>query len=138
MKNKAVYAWQKTKQTIVATLPLVVGILLLISCLSLLLKSSLLVVLFKNNIFSDSFIGAIIGSLAAGNPITSYVLAGEFMEINISLAAVTAFIIAWVTVGFIQFPAEAMMLGKKFALIRNILSFLSAILIGLITQLVLG
>jgi len=54
------------------------------------------------------------------------------------LAATTAFILAWVTVGIVQLPAESMILGKRFAILRNILSFISAILIGLLTQLVLS
>ena len=138
MDNKFLQTWQKTKKTIITTIPLVVGVLLLISLLNLLLKSSWLIKLFQQNIFADSFIGAIIGSLAAGNPITSYILAGEFTQVGIGLAAITAFILAWVTVGLVQLPAESMMLGKKFAIFRNILSFISAILIGLITQIILG
>jgi uncharacterized membrane protein YraQ (UPF0718 family) len=138
MNNKLIQTWKKTRQIIIATLPLVIGMLLMISCLDLLLKSDWLIKLFQNNIFIDSFIGATIGSIAAGNPITSYILAGEFIELGISLAAVTAFMLAWVTVGLVQLPAEQMMLGKKFAIARNILSFISAILIGLITWLILG
>ncbi len=138
MNNKFLQTWKKTKQTIIATLPLVVGVLLLVSFLNLLLKSSWLTKLFQQNIFVDSFIGTIIGSLAAGNPITSYVLAGEFTQVGVGLAVVTAFILSWVTVGLIQLPAETMMLGKKFAIFRNILSFISAILIGLIVQLILS
>ena len=119
------------------TLPLVIGVVLLISLLSPLLKSDWIVKIFQHNILVDSFLGASIGSLAAGNPITSYILAGELTKLGISLAAITAFILTWVTVGIVQLPAESMLLGKKFAVLRNILSFISAILIGLIIQLIL-
>ena len=137
MNKKFLEVCQKTRKTIIMTLPLVIGVILLISLLSPLLKLNWIIKLFQHNILVDSFLGAIFGSLAAGNPITSYILAGEFMKIGISLAAITAFILTWVTVGIVQFPAESMLLGKKFALVRNILSFISAILIGLIVQLVL-
>jgi len=139
IKNKRFFnSWLKTKQTIKVTVPLVIGMLLLISCLDLLLNSKWILVLFQNNFFVDSLIGGTIGSLAAGNPITSYILAGEFLQTGISLAATTAFILTWVTVGLVQLPAESLMLGKKYSIVRNILSFLSAIIIALITQLILG
>ncbi len=138
MNKKVLQTWQKTRKTIIMTLPLVIGVLLLISLLDPLLKSNWLTKLFQQNVFVDSFIGAIIGSLAAGNPITSYILAGEFTQAGVSLAAVTAFILTWVTVGIVQLPAESMIFGKKFALVRNVLSFISAILIGLITGIVLN
>lgn len=138
MNSKFLKVYQKTKKTIITTLPLVIGVILLISLLNPLLKSDWIVKIFQHNILTDSFLGATIGSLAAGNPITSYILAGELTKLGISLAAITAFILAWVTVGIVQLPAESMILGKKFAVLRNILSFISAILIGLITQLVLS
>jgi len=138
MNSKFLKAYQKTKKTIMMTLPLVMGVVLLISLLNPLLKSDWIVKIFQHNILADSFLGAAIGSLAAGNPITSYILAGELTKLGISLAAITAFILAWVTVGIVQLPAESMLLGKKFAVLRNILSFISAILIGLIAQLVLS
>ncbi|MGV7222740.1 MAG: hypothetical protein ACQ9MH_14585 [Nitrospinales bacterium] len=32
----------------------------------------------------------------------------------------TSFLVAWVTVGIIQFPPEATLLGRRFACFRNI------------------
>ena len=113
-------------------------ILLLIASLDLLLSSKWILTLFQNNVFLDSLIGGAVGSLAAGNPITSYILGGEFLQAGVSLVAVTAFILTWVTVGLVQLPAESLMLGKKYAIARNILSFISAIVIALITQLILS
>jgi uncharacterized membrane protein YraQ (UPF0718 family) len=138
MNKKFLQVYQKTQKIIIITLPLVIGVVLLISLLMPLLKSDWLIKLFQKNILVDSLIGSVIGSLAAGNPITSYILAGEFTNLGISLAAIVAFILSWVTVGLVQLPAEVMMLGKRFAILRNILSFISAILIGLIMQLILS
>ena len=138
MNKKFLQSYQKTKKTVIMTLPLVMGVVLLISLLNPLLEASWIVKIFQHNILVDSFLGAIFGSLAAGNPITSYILAGKFIEIGISLAAITAFILSWITVGVVQLPAEGMILGKRFAVLRNVLSFISAILIGLTIQLVLS
>ncbi len=71
--------------------------------------------------------------MAAGHPLTSYVLGGELLKKGISLVAVTALLVSWVTVGSIQFPAEALMLGRRFALYRNLLCFGFSILIAVLT-----
>ena len=81
--------------------------------------------------------GSTVGSISAGNPITSYIIGGELLKEGISLFAVTAFITAWVTVGIIQLPAEASILGKRFALARNILSFIFSIIVAIATVLTL-
>jgi len=88
--------------------------------------------IFTGNDYLDSITGALFGSIAAGNPVNSYVIGGELLEQGVGLAAVTAFILSWVTVGILQMPAEMLMLGKKFALLRNLFSFISAIIIALL------
>jgi len=86
----------------------------------------------------DPFVGAVFGSILAGNPINSYIIGGELLRNGVSLFAVTAFIVAWVTVGVIQFPAESMMLGKRFAAVRNLTSFILCIIIAVVTVFSLG
>jgi len=90
------------------------------------------------NIIFDSFIGSIIGSISAGTPIISYILGGEMLKQGISLIAVTAFLVAWVTVGFIQIPAESIILGKRFAILRNISAFVLSIIVAFATVLILN
>ena len=86
----------------------------------------------------DTLIGALAGSIAGGNPVTSFIIGGELMSQGVSMLAITAFIVAWVTVGVIQLPAEALMLGKRFALLRNVISFITAVIIAILTVLILG
>ena len=124
-------AWKGFSRTI----PMILGTLLLVSLASLIPKSFYITV-FQGT-FLDPLIGAIIGSISAGNPITSYIFGGEMIKNGVGLMAVTAFIVSWVTVGTIQLPAESMILGKKFALIRNLLSFISAIIIGVLTAILI-
>ena len=135
MKNKIVVSTKKTLNSLKQTFPIILGTIILIALFQILIPSS-----FYQKIFTGSFwdivLGSAISSVAAGNPITSYIIGGELLKNGITLIAVTAFIISWVTVGVIQFPAESLMLGKKFALVRNILAFISAIIIALITGLI--
>jgi|MudIll2142460700_1097286.scaffolds.fasta_scaffold2547241_1 hypothetical protein len=48
--------------------------------------------------------------------LTSYIIGGELRQRGVSMLAITAFIVARVTVGIIQLLAEALMLGKRFAI----------------------
>ena len=80
--------------------------------------------------FSDGLVGAGIGSISIGNPLVSYVLGGALLEQGISLMAVTALLVSWVTVGSIQLPAEIQTFGTRFALLRNGISFVFALIIA--------
>jgi len=94
--------------------------------------------IFTGDPLRDTPVGAVIGSISAGNPITSYIVGGELLKKSVSLYAVTAFIVAWVTVGVIQYPAESAILGTRFAIKRNILSFILSILVAIATVTTLG
>ncbi len=123
----------KTLSNFKRFLPILLGMLLLVSLLVKAIPKSFYAIFFSGNILTDSLIGAIAGSIATGNPLTSYILGGELLSQGISLVAITAFIVAWVTVGIVQLPAEIMMLGKRFAISRNIVSLILAIIISFLT-----
>lgn len=112
---------------------IIVSILLLVSLIINVIPKNFFSKFFTGNSLIDSVLGAILGSIAAGNPLQSYILGGELLSQGVSFVAVTAFILTWVTVGIVQFPAESLILGKKFALYRNIAAFISAIVIAILT-----
>ena len=118
-------------------IPILLGVLILVSIITVAIPTEYYTKIFSGNLLADSFMGAFVGSIAAGNPITSYVIGGELLAEGVSLIAVTAFILAWVTVGIIQLPAEILMLGRRFAITRNILAFISAIVISILAVLTL-
>ncbi len=126
----------KSAKSLWKSLPLIFGTILLVSLISVLIPKSFYVTVFSKNIILDSFIGSLVGSISAGNPITSYIFGGEMLKQGISLIAVTAFLVAWVTVGIVQLPAEIAILGKKFAFLRNLTSFIFAIIVAIITVLI--
>ena len=132
MKNSII----KAAKSLWNSMLLVFGTILLVSLIITLIPKSFYVEIFRGSIF-DSLIGSAIGSISAGNPITSYIIGGELLEQGISLIAITAFIVAWVTVGIIQLPAESMILGKKFAILRNLTSFIFAIIVAMLTVAIL-
>lgn len=119
-----------TSRTIIAILPIVLGMLLLTSLAVSLFPKQLPAGLFGRVEALDALLGAAIGSLAAGHPLASYILGGELLAKGVSMVAVTALLVSWVTVGIVQLPAEALLLGRRFALTRNLLNFLFAIAIA--------
>ena len=131
-------AFVKTINNFKQILPIIIGVLMLVSLSLVLIPKSFYAKIFVGSKIIDPLVGAVIGSAAAGNPLTSYIIGGEFLDQGVSLIAVTAFIVAWVSVGLVQLPAESLMLGKRFALARNIVSFITAIIVAILTVITLS
>ncbi len=124
----------KSAKSLFNSLPLIFGTVALVSLLySLVPKEFYISFLSGKNQIIAMFLASIIGSISAGNAITSYIIGGELLKQGVSLVVVTAFLVAWVTVGFVQLPAESAILGKKFAIWRNITAFLLSLIVALIT-----
>ena len=131
-------AIMQTVRNIKMTLPMLLGIILFMGLILQLIPDSFFSILETENNFFGVIIATILGGVVAGTPVTSYVLGGEFFSKGVSFSVVAAFLAAWVTIGFIQFPAESALFGKKFAVVRNCCAFVSAILIGFLTVILLG
>ena len=125
---------KKTVRTFFNLLPIIIGMLLLTSLAVTLLPKQIAADLFGGNVALDALIGAAVGSVAAGHPLASYLLGGELLKSGVSLIAVTAFMVSWVTVGVVQLPAEILMLGTRFAIYRNAICFFSAVAIAFLTE----
>ena len=118
-------------------MPMLIGVLLLAVLANNILQN-FYTTLFTGAYIKDSLIGAFAGSLSFGMPLTSYVVGGELLKNNVSLLAVTAFIITWTTVGVTMLPLEMKMLGKKFAIWRNVINFIFAIIIAILTVMLIN
>ena len=117
--------------------PLLLGVIGLVGLFQVLVTPEMLGSLFRGNPLADTLIGTLTGAAAAGNPVVSYILGGELLAQGISLYAVSAFILSWVTLGFIQLPAEVEVFGGRFTLFRNLLAFVFTMLIAVATALTL-
>ena len=113
--------------------PMLLGVILVLGLFRTFVTTRMLSTVFAGEPLRDTVIGSLIGSISAGNPVTSYIIGGELVKENVSLIAITSFIVAWVTVGIIQLPAEAAILGRRFACTRNVLGFIFSILISIAT-----
>ncbi len=128
----------KTLNALKRSILILISVLLLIALFINAVPKEFYNKIFTQNQIMDSVIGAVFGSIAAGNPLNSYIIGGELLDQGVGLVAVAAFILSWVTVGVVQLPAESLMLGRKFAFYRNIVAFISAIVISVLTMVTLS
>lgn len=137
-RGELVHATRSSVKQFTTLLPVLIGVVLLIGLFNAFVSKDFLASIFSNNLVLDTLWGACFGSILAGNPINSYVIGGELLKYGISLFAATALIITWVTVGLVQLPAEIAALGRRFALLRNALSFVLSIPIAILTVMILN
>lgn len=128
-------ALKKSALAFWAMAPMLIGVIGLAGLLGVLLTPGILNRLFRGNALIDTLIGTLAGAAAPGNPVVSYLLGGELLKQGISLYAVSAFILSWVTLGFINLPAEIEALGSSFTLRRNVLAFVFTMIIAVLTSL---
>jgi len=134
LRDAARRSWNQ----ILSMLPMMAGVVLLVGLFNSFISRELIASIFSGNVILDTFWGACSGSLFVGNPINSYIIGGELLHQSVSLFAVTAFMITWITVGLVQLPAESAALGRGFAIRRNIACFLLAFPIAMATVFILA
>lgn len=136
MNDKFGISIKKSAISLINSLPAIIGVIFIIGIFNTLLTKELITNIFSGNDITDALIGSVIGSVSAGNPITSYIISGELLKNGVALFAITSFMVAWVTVGVVQLPAESILLGKKFAITRNAIAFVFSIIVSAITCLI--
>ena len=136
MTNKE--ALIKTLRTFQTSFSIMVGVLLIIGLINPASSNNHYSNIFIGDLFLDPLIGALAGSVSFGIPVTSYVIGGELLNQGVSLIAITAFMLAWSTVGVAMLPLEAANLGKRFAIIRNLICFVFSIVIAILTVITLN
>jgi len=123
----------KSGRAVLQTLPVIAGTVLLTSLALAVVSPDQAAGYFGRSDLGNALLAAAVGSIAAGPPLASYVLGGELSAAGVGLLAVTALVVSWVTVGLVQLPAEAMFLGTRFAIVRNITSFVFALAVAWLT-----
>jgi uncharacterized membrane protein YraQ (UPF0718 family) len=83
-------------------------------------------------------LAALIGSITAVPGFIAFPLAGILREHGISYTIIASFTTTLMMVGTITFPVEATYLGKRVALIRNVIGFIIAIIVALLVGFYFG
>lgn len=126
-------ALKKSVLSFAATFPLLLGVILLVAMAQSLITPEKIATWFGNGVLSDTLIGTAVGAVASGNPSIGYLVGGELLVQGVSLFAITAFILAWVTLGLVGLPAEIGVFGLRFTVVRNLLSLVFTFLISIVT-----
>lgn len=139
MQNKTlVHSIIKSAKSFSKVIPMLVGVILLMGLFQTFITQEMIVSIFSGNPFADTLLGTITGGMSVGTPVVSYVISGELLSSGVSLYAVTAFILSWVSLGVVQLPLEFELFGKRFTILRNLFSFVAAIVVTLLTVMTLG
>jgi uncharacterized membrane protein YraQ (UPF0718 family) len=82
-------------------------------------------------------VGTALGTVATGPPAGAYPIAATLLKGGAWAPAVAAFIVSWILVGFVSLPMESRVFGVKFAVLRNGISILASMVIGVLMGVVL-
>ena len=123
----------QTLKSLEVIAPMLLAIVGLVGIFETYITPEMIHTLFSGKVINDTLVGTAAGALSVGQPFLSYIISGELLQEGVSQYAVTAFILSFVTLGVIQLPLEFSIFGARFTLVRNILSFIFALLIAYLT-----
>ena len=131
MQVKLKSALKSTVKTLYMISPMLLAVIGLIGIFKAFITPEMLHTLFNGSTLHDMLMGTGIGGISVGQPFLSYIIGGELLDEGASFYGVTAFILAFVTLGVVQLPMEFGIFGARFTIVRNLLSIFFALLISL-------
>ena len=132
-KNKTFTGIKKGIKMFLGLLPTILNVLILVSIfLYLVPKETLIKLLGKDSGITGVMIAAVLGSVSLIPGFVAYPLAAILLKSGATYSVVAVFITTLMMVGVLTLPLEAKYFGMKVSLIRNTLSFIGALIIGLI------
>jgi len=129
---------KKSALNFATLLPMIIGIVILVAIVQTFVTPKMIASIFGDNNILNVFKGTISGAIATGNGAISYVIAEGLKQQGVLDYALIAFILAWTTLSITNIAAEVEVFGIKFTTYRNILTFLTTLLIAYLTPLSAG
>lgn len=131
--NRLKEASKNTLESLSVVAPMLIAIIGLVGLFETIITPEMLHSLFSGSTIKDMLIGTFAGGVSVGQPFLSYIIGGELLQEGVSLYAVTAFILSFVTLGVVQLPLEYSLFGARFTIMRNLLSLIFAFLVSFAT-----
>lgn len=126
-------AFQKALNNFLSMTPMLLGIIGFVAIMQTYVTPQMLSHLFGYGTTTDIFTGTLTGAISSGNPAVSYIISDQLLHQGVTLYAVSAFTLSWVTLGIIQLPAEASVFGLKFTFYKNILTLFATMFVAYLT-----
>ncbi len=124
---------KKGLKMFLSLLPALLNILALVSIvLYLLPKETLIKWLGHDSGWLGMAVAAMLGSISLIPGFIAFPLGGILLKNGVSYQVLAVFITTLMMVGILTLPLEAKYFGMRVALLRNALSFIGAVLIGLL------
>ncbi|PKM58189.1 MAG: permease [Firmicutes bacterium HGW-Firmicutes-3] len=137
-KEKTFEAMKKSKKMMGSMLGEIVGIIFIIGIvLTFIPPESIKSVLGSENTVMATFVAAIAGSVTLIPAFVAFPLIGSFIDVGASIIPAVAFLTTLTMVGVVTFPLEKKEFGFKFAILRNVFSFIAALLIAAVMGVIL-
>ncbi len=137
-KQRTFKAMKKSKAMMGNMLGQIVAIIFIIGLvLTFVPPESIKSVLGAENTVMATVISAIAGSITLIPAFVAFPLVGSFINVGASIVPGVAFLTTLTMVGVVTFPLEKKEFGLKFALTRNLLSFVAALFIAAVMGVVL-
>ena len=96
-----------------------------------------LLILFSYQGILGFFLASLVGAIVTIPGPIAFPVAGSLLKLGASKAILASFITTLTMVGIVSAPFEASFFGRKFMILRQSLSFMAAVIIGLIMGAVL-
>ena len=132
-RNKVRQSLRLSWKSLLKLLPLLVAIFGLVGLFQEFIPPEIVARLLgeSSGLFS-LVISTFAGAISIGPPLAAYPLAETLLKSGAWPPAIAAFIFSWISIGVITLPFEAATFGTRFALLRNGISFIAAMLCGLL------
>lgn len=93
-------------------------------------------ILGSNSSIFGIFISSLVGSISLVPVLIAFPLSSELLNLGVGLVQITIFISTLTTVGLVTIPLEVKYLGKKVAILRNLLAFVFSYFVALVIGMV--
>lgn len=137
-KRKTIEGIRKGLKMFINLFPVLLLMLALVSIVLFLIPNKTLISYMGENSGTKGwFIAASLGSIALIPGFIAYPMCGILIKSGVALSTIAVFITTLTMVGIVTLPIEARFFGWKTSIIRNILSFIAALIVGFLMMLFL-
>jgi uncharacterized membrane protein YraQ (UPF0718 family) len=131
-KEQTIQSFKKSKVMMSSMMPKIVVILFVIGLVMALIPEEIIRGLADQNVLVSTVGAALVGAVTIIPAFVAFPLVGSLIDSGASIVIGVSFLTTLTMVGVATFPLEKEQFGLKFALVRNGLSFVFAVVIALV------